>query len=120
MTTREADGLDTEAESEKALVLTAYVLHLAGSVAAVPSIVGVVFNYLKRAGAGENFASHHNWMIRTFWWALFWMSIGWVTRPVGWAVLALTWVWFVYRQFFGLIRLANGDSMATSLGHSMA
>ena len=31
MTTREADGLSAEVESEKTFVLVAYVLHLAGS-----------------------------------------------------------------------------------------
>lgn len=122
MTTREADGLSAEVESERTFVLVAYVLHLAGGILAVPSIAGVVVNYTKRGEADELFATHHSWMIRTFWWAVLWILLGWLTKLfyVGYAVLGLAWIWYLYRHVFGLIRLANGDPMARPLGHSMA
>ncbi|HEU4619533.1 MAG TPA: hypothetical protein VFV10_15965 [Gammaproteobacteria bacterium] len=120
MTTREADGLNDDVESERIFVFVAYVLHLAGSFVALPSIAGLVVNYLKRSDAGDLFATHHAWMIRTFWWALAWFLIGFFTKPVGWAVLALAWIWYVYRQLLGLIRLANGDSMVDPMSRSMA
>lgn len=122
MITREADGLDDDLESERTFVLVAYVLHLVGSIAGVPSIAGLVVNYVKRSEAGELLATHHSWMIRTFWWAAAWIVIGWITRWVliGWLVLGLTWIWYVYRHVLGLIRLANGDPMVDAMGHSMA
>jgi uncharacterized membrane protein len=122
MTTREAHGINDHVESERVFVFVAYVLHLAGSVVGLPSIAGLVVNYLKRSEAGELLATHHAWMIRTFWWAAAWLVVGWITRLVliGWAVLALTWIWFVYRHVLGLIRLANGDSMVDPMSRSMA
>lgn len=120
MTTREVHRLDGEVESERVFVFVAYLLHLAGSVMALPTIAGVVVNYMKRSSGCELLATHHAWMIRTFWWAAAWVVIGWLTKPVGWAVLALTWIWFVYRQLLGLIRLANGDSMVDPMSRSMA
>jgi uncharacterized membrane protein len=120
MTTREAHRLDDDVESERIFVFVAYVLHLAGSVMLLPSLAGLGFNYLKRRSACDPLATHHAWMIRTFWWAASWLVIGWITKPVGWAVLALAWIWFVYRQLLGLIRLANGDSMVDPMSRSMA
>jgi uncharacterized membrane protein len=120
MTTREVHRLDGEVESERIFVFVAYLLHLAGSVMALPTIAGVVVNYMKRSSGCELLATQHAWMIRTFWWAAAWVVIGWLTKPVGWAVLALTWIWFVYRQLLGLIRLANGDSMVDPMSRSMA
>jgi uncharacterized membrane protein len=101
-------------EADRAIVLVAYVLHLIGSVAAVPSLIGLLLNYLKRNEAEPLLASHHDWMIRTFWWALLWLAIGFITTilVIGWLIVALVWVWYVYRHVLGLIRLANGESMA--------
>lgn len=49
----------------------AYVLHAFGYVTAMmwPAFLGVVVNYVKRRDA---VASHHDWMIRTFWYGLLW------------------------------------------------
>ncbi|HEX7079950.1 MAG TPA: hypothetical protein VF329_02915 [Gammaproteobacteria bacterium] len=109
--TQHSESLGANVESERALVLVAYVLHLIGSVSALPSIVGLIVNYLKRPDGDSLLRSHHDWMIRTFWWALFWVVIGWIARFVliGYAILALVWLWFVYRHILGLIRLANGE-----------
>lgn len=108
-----SQSVDANVESERAVVLVAYVLHLIGSVTAVPSLVGLLLNYLKRNEVDELLASHHRWMIRTFWWGLLWVVIGAVTTVllVGWLVLGLVWLWYVYRHVLGLIRLANGESM---------
>lgn len=109
-----SQSVDANVESERGFVLLAYVLHLIGSVAAVPSLIGLFLNYLKRNDVDELLGSHHRWMIRTFWWALPWAVLGWLTTSllIGWPILALVWLWFVYRHLLGLIRLANGESMA--------
>jgi len=108
-----SESVDVNVEPERTTVLVAYVLHLIGSVAAVPSLIGLVVNYLKRGDVDEALSSHHRWMIRTFWWALLWIVVGWVTTVLlfGWLILGVAWVWYVYRHVLGLIRLANGESM---------
>lgn len=111
--TQQSESLGTNVDSERAFTLAAYVLHLIGSVAGVPSLIALVLNYLKRSESASLFGSHHEWMIRTFWWALLWVVIGWVTTFVliGWLILGLLWLWYVYRHILGLIRLANSESM---------
>ena len=57
--------------------------------------------------------THHTWMIRSFWWALLWGVIGIVTIVIviGWAILFVVWVWYIYRHVRGLIALLNGEPM---------
>lgn len=115
------EPLDAQVEPERAAVLVAYLLHLAGSAGALagllalslPNVVALVMNYVKRSGAGSLLESHHAWMIRTFWWALPWAVLGLLTTGfvVGWLILGLAWLWYVYRHVLGLIRLANGERM---------
>ena len=52
-------------------------------------------------------------MIRSFWWALLWGVIGIVTIIIliGWAILFVVWVWYIYRHVRGLIALTNGEPM---------
>lgn len=101
------------AESDRMLVLAAYILHLVGSVAGLPSLVGLALNYLKRGRSGRLLDSHHRWMIRSFWWGLLWVIVGFLTSVIfiGWLILGLTWLWYVYRHVRGLINLANGEPM---------
>lgn len=114
MTSEQLESLGTSVESERSLVLVAYVLHLIGSVTALPSIAALVLNYVKRRDTGSVLGSHHDWMIRTFWWAVLWSIIGFILTLVfiGWLVLGLVWLWYVYRHIFGMIRLANGEPMS--------
>lgn len=100
-------------ESERTVVLVAYVLHLVGAIAGLTSIVGLIVNYMRRSRYGEPLDSHHRWMIRSFWWAIVWIVIGCVTIfiLIGWVILGLAWVWYVYRHVRGLIALANGEPM---------
>ncbi len=100
-------------EGDRTLVVVAYVLHLAGAVIGVTSIVGLIINYVKRDDYDELFVSHHAWMIRSFWWALFWSVIGLITALIliGWAILFVVWAWYLYRHVRGLIAFLNGHPM---------
>jgi uncharacterized membrane protein len=97
-------------ESDRTLALVAYALHLFGAIAAIPSIVGLIINYVKRDGYDELFDSHHAWMIRSFWWAILWCVLGLVLLVigVGAVILLLAWLWYIYRHVRGLIALLNG------------
>ena len=100
-------------EGDRTLAVIAYALHLFGAVAAIPSIVGLIINYVKRDRYDELFDSHHSWMIRSFWWAILWCVLGLVTLVigVGIAILLLVWLWYIYRHVRGLIALINGEPM---------
>ncbi len=103
----------TTVEGERTLVLVSYVLHLVGAVAGLTSIVGLIINYVKRRGYDDVFDSHHAWMISSFWWALLWVVIGCITIfiLIGWAILFVVWVWYIYRHVRGLIAFLNGEPM---------
>jgi uncharacterized membrane protein len=103
----------TSVESDRTWALVSYVLHLFGAVAGLTSIVGLVINYVKRDRYDDLFDSHHAWMIRSFWWAILWGVIGFITIfiLIGWAILFLVWVWYIYRHVRGLINFLNGEAM---------
>jgi uncharacterized membrane protein len=101
-------------ETERALVLVCYALHLMGAVAAIPSVIGLVLNYSKRATVEPLHGSHHRWMIRSFWWALLALSVGvltWRLFYLGAVIFGVAWLWYVYRHARGLVRMVNGRPM---------
>jgi uncharacterized membrane protein len=91
----------------------AYILHLFGAALALPSIVGLIINYIKRGDSGALLASHHSWMIRTFWWTLLWSVIVVLSYffligfAIGGIAFFVLWIWYLYRHVRGLIALAN-------------
>jgi uncharacterized membrane protein len=101
----------TSVEADRTLVFVAYVLHLIGAIAGVTSIIGLVLNYVKRGHGDDLFDSHHAWMISSFWWGLLWVVVGLITIVivVGWVILFLAWLWYIYRHVRGLIALVNGE-----------
>ena len=97
--------------------IVTYVLHLFGAVLALPSIIGLVMNYALRDSALPASRSHHDWMIRTFWWALGWTVLTWILWltllgiPLAVLLAFGIWVWWIYRHVRGLIRFADHLSM---------
>ncbi len=88
-----------------ALVLTAFLLGW-------PSILAVIFNYIKRSdAAGTMYESHFRWQIRTFWLAVPWALAGlvlWLTLlliPVAIVLWIVTGIWVAYRVARGWITL---------------
>ena len=85
-----------------------------------PSILAVIFNYVKRGEArGTWLESHFRWQIRTFWFGLLWVVLcGLVvvlTLGLGiivvWLPLGVVTIWLVYRIARGWIRLAARQPM---------
>ncbi len=102
-------------QSTRTMALAAYVLHLFGAIAGLPSIIGLIVNYLSRGSDsyGDAAATHHRWMIRSFWWALLWLVIGVLTSwlLIGWVICGIAWLWYVYRHVRGLVALVNDDPL---------
>ena len=97
--------------TERTVVVIAYALHLFGATCGLPSIIGTVLNYVRVNRYGGFYDSHHRFMIRTFWWGLFWLVVGCITIwiLIGWAILFFAWLWYVYRHIKGLVALLNGE-----------
>src|SRR3990172_3160164 len=88
-------GSTSTAFSGKDAAWVAYVLHAVGylSILMWLAVAGLIVNYVKRGDARGGIAdSHHEWLIRTFWYGLLWhlLSLGallWSAWPVVQTVL---------------------------------
>jgi uncharacterized membrane protein len=87
-----------------------------------PSIIAVIFNYVKRSEArGTWLESHFRWQIRTFWFGLLWISLCVLfvifTFGIGiliaWLPIILVGLWFIYRIARGWVALNDGREMYT-------
>jgi len=107
-------------EDAKQFARILYVAHAlifffsAGTLSVLPLIV----NYIKRPDtAGTMVYSHHTWMIRSFWWYLFWWGVIvllWVSLVgilVVWIVTPVVWLWMAYRIIRGFVDLNNNRAM---------
>lgn len=101
----------------RTLVLICYLLHIAGAVTGLLSLIGLVINYLKLGATPPELDSHHRWMVRSFWWALLFVGVGlffWITLiliPVAFALWFLVWLWYLYRHVKGIVALLDHQAM---------
>lgn len=96
-------------KDQRLLAGLAYGLNLLsmGVLTCVLSVVALIVNYLKRRDSVPYIATHHAWMIRTFWWTLLWMAIGGLTTfiGIGFVIMFVATLWWLYRQVRGLVHL---------------
>lgn len=106
---------DQATESERTTLTIGYVLHVIGPFTAfLLNLAGLVLNHIKAAETNNHYIrSHHVWMLRTFWWSLLWSIIGGVLCLilVGYVVLAVVGLWWLYRVIRGLINYAEKKPM---------
>ena len=103
---------DPSAPKEQTIQIThiTYALYALGLITGIFAIAGLIVAYIKRDDAVDSYlASHYSWLIRTFWWGLLWTTIGIILAivAVGFVVLAVVWVWWVYRIIKGWLRLTE-------------
>jgi len=101
--------------SARNLATVVYGLQLLGVfLGGVPTIIGVIINYVKRDDVQGTLAqSHFRWQIRTFWYALLWAVIGGVLMAVfiGVAILIADGIWVIYRVVKGWLYLNDRKEM---------
>ena len=98
----------------KKYTYSVYVLQALSFVTLVTAIIGVVINIIKRDDVrGSWLESHFRWQQLTFWYGLLWTVLGVLTTPlmVGYAVLAATTIWLIYRVARGWIYLVDGKEL---------
>ncbi len=112
--------VDRQVEDEKNIARILYLVHAAcwfftlGAFSIFPTL----FNYGKRGDSqGTLVYSHHGWMIRSFWWYVVWIALGWVVMIfslgllffVAWGIWVVAWLWKGYRLARGFIALNNNQ-----------
>lgn len=104
-----------QAQALKKMAYIAYGLYAAAALFPVTAIAGLTLVYLKQGEAkGTWLASHFRWLIRTFWFMLLWVALGFATFfifLIGWLILVAAGIWFIYRVVFGWVSLHDGRPM---------
>ena len=86
---------------------------LSGGLFGLASVAAIVLAYVKRGdAAGTVYASHFDWVIRTFWWGLLWLVLSmmftWIY--IGWVTGLAALVWIVYRLVKGWLALLSNQA----------
>ncbi|MBI3146491.1 MAG: hypothetical protein HYZ18_14810 [Pseudogulbenkiania sp.] len=107
--------IDRETERKlNNLTLTIYILQALSLFVGVTAIVAIIINYLKRDETrGTLYESHFLWQMRTFWWGLLGLALGYLTvfLLVGFVILFAVYVWLIYRVVKGFLNLNDGKPM---------
>lgn len=104
--------------SVKNLTQLVYILQAISLVVGVTAIAAVIINYLKRDEVkGTYLESHFNWQIKTFWYMLAGVILGWLLALVlvGFLVLAVVGLWYIYRIVKGWLALNDGKELSDAL-----
>ena len=106
----------TPSSDVKNYVFIAYVTYAVGLLILFTPVVGVIMAYVKRDEAqGSIYASHIDYLIKTFWVSLVGTVLGTFTILIliGWLILLVTAIWFIYRVVIGLIKLNEDKPVST-------
>ncbi|HLU20593.1 MAG TPA: hypothetical protein VKZ66_11610 [Pusillimonas sp.] len=104
-------------DSLKTVAVVVYALQAIGYFVGITALIGVIIAHIKIGDArGTWLESHFRWQIRTFWYSLLWGIIGalLIAVLVGYLVLAVAFVWSIYRVAKGWLRLIDGKAMYTA------
>jgi uncharacterized membrane protein len=108
---------DVRTEQAKKLATICYALYAISCIIGVTAVAAIIINYLKRDDvAGTWVASHFEWQIKTFWYALAGAVVSWVLMFVliGFPMLLAVAVWAIYRTVKGWLALYDGKPVDAS------
>jgi uncharacterized membrane protein len=102
----------------KNLTQLVYILQAISLVVGVTSIAGLILNYLKRDEVkGTYLESHFAWQMKTFWFALLGVILGWLLAIVliGFLILGVVGLWYIYRIVKGWLAFNDGKELSNAL-----
>lgn len=111
-----ANVVNTSNSEVKNYVFIAYVTYAVGLLILFTPVIGVILAFIKRDEAqGSIYASHIDYLIKTFWVSLIGLLLGRLTILIliGWLILLVTAIWFIYRVVVGLIKLNEDKPVST-------
>ncbi len=103
-------------KSLKTITTVVYALQAISFFVGLTCLIAIIINYVKLPDAkGTWLESHFRWQIRTFWYSLLWLVVGFLLMfvMVGYLVFAGLVVWMIYRIVKGWLRLADNKPMYT-------
>ena len=116
-TVQPGNGADLEKiKSLKTITTVVYALQAISFFVGLSCVVAIIINYVKLSDTkGTWLESHFRWQIRTFWYSLLWLVVGFLLMfvMVGYLVFAGLVVWMIYRIVKGWLRLADNKPMYT-------
>lgn len=100
-------------DTDRTFALVCYILQILSVVTGLTAIVAVILAYIRMTEAPDWLKNHYTYQIRTFWYGLAGMLVGFLTIWVlglGLLIMLATAIWFIVRAVVGLIRLTEGRS----------
>ncbi|MBG9389727.1 DUF4870 family protein [Caenimonas aquaedulcis] len=106
-------AFEPKSEGDRTLMHILYGLHtVAWASMGTLAVIALVLNYVKRSDEHDAvYASHHSYMIATFWWTVLWLV---VTSPLwlffvlpGVVAYTIIGLWYLYRCLRGWLRFSN-------------
>ena len=97
-------------DNDRTVMHVLYGLHtVAWASAGMLAVIALVVNYIKRGEEVDPlYNAHHNYMIRTFWWTIFWLVLCsplWLLFLLpGMAAYTVIGLWYLYRCIKGWLR----------------
>jgi uncharacterized membrane protein len=75
------------------------------------AVIALILNYIKRSDEQDTvYASHHSYMIATFWWTVLWLLVTswlWIFIIPGWIAWTVIGFWYLYRCIKGWMRFTS-------------
>jgi len=108
---------DARSSDAKRLATICYALYAVSCLVGITAIAAIIINYLKRDDvAGTWVASHFEWQIKTFWYALAGAIVSWLLMIVliGFPMFLAVVVWAIYRIVKGWLALADDKPVDAS------
>ena len=109
-------AFEGKTSSDRTVMHILYGLHTVSPFSGLSlSVVALIVNYIKRSDEHDAvYASHHNYMIATFWWTVLWLVVSsplWmlfiVPGAIAWTVVVF---WYLYRCIRGWVRFNDGKT----------
>ncbi|MEO7392457.1 MAG: hypothetical protein ABIU58_09800 [Ramlibacter sp.] len=108
------EEFEAKTANDRTVMHVLYGLHtLAWVSAGALAVIALIVNYVKRGDEHDAiYASHHNYMISTFWWTLVWLLLAsplwlllFIPGAIAYTVIGL---WYLYRCLRGWLRFSDG------------
>ena len=100
-------------DNDRTVMHVLYGLHtVAWASAGMLAVIALIVNYIKRGEEMDPlYNAHHNYMIRTFWWTIFWLVLCsplWLLFLLpGMAAYTVIGLWYLYRCVKGWMRFTD-------------
>jgi uncharacterized membrane protein len=105
-------AFEVKTPGDRTLMHVLYGLHtFAWASMGTLAVIALIANYIRRSEEQDPFyASHHSYMIATFWWTVLWLLVTsplWLLILPGAIAYTIIGLWYLYRCLRGWLRFAD-------------